>query len=268
MIIYKLTNRMTGMSYVGATTQSLPMRCSQHRKAAAQNHPYPIAQAIREHGWAAFDVGVLNHANTRLELNVMERAAIALFQTITPNGYNLTPGGPGSGKASIATRQKLSAAGKGKTPWNKGVPHTPEAKAKVSESRRGAKNWGARPILFDGNTYVCIKDAMEATGYSRAQIVRRIAAGRGRYLSASRRKPDFGRWLVGRIASAETRRKMSAARSGANHYRARAIEIDGKAYPSITDASRLSGYSYMQLKTRLADGRAKYLTASRYVHND
>jgi hypothetical protein len=61
---------------------------------------------------------------------------------------------------------------------------------------------------------------------------------------------------------------MSEARSGAKHYRARAVEVDGIAYPSITDAAKGSGYSYMQMKTRLKDGRATYLTQSRYVRNE
>src|SRR3990167_4055032 len=256
---------MTGMSYIGVTTQTVASRCVQHRKVAGYGTPYPLSQAIRDYGWKAFDVTELGRASSKQELAEMERSAIALYKTLAPHGYNLTPGGPGTGSPSLATREKLRQAGLGRPAWNKGIPHTPEARAKVAASRTGGKNWGARPLSFDGKTYACIKDACQATGLSRHQICRRIKLGFGQFLTESRRGPDFAKWNTGRKASPETRRKMSEARPGAKHYHPPAILIDGVAYPSITDAARDSDYSYMQLKTRLKDGRATYLTTSRYI---
>lgn len=61
-----------------------------------------------------------------------EQYYIKLFKTLWPNGYNLTEGGDG-GIPSEETRRKMSLARKGKTPYNKGKPHSDETKKKISE---------------------------------------------------------------------------------------------------------------------------------------
>ena len=66
------------------------------------------------------------------EMNSDEQYYIKLFKTLWPNGYNLTEGGDG-GIPSEETRRKMSLARKGKTPYNKGKPHSDETKKKISE---------------------------------------------------------------------------------------------------------------------------------------
>ena len=59
-----------------------------------------------------------------------------------PNGYNLTDGGDGGRglSPSAETRQKLSAALKGRPAHNKGVKHTAEARAKMSAAQKAIGN--------------------------------------------------------------------------------------------------------------------------------
>lgn len=58
---------------------------------------------------------------------------------------NLTDGGEGdSGRiCSLKHRQKIGVANRGKSAWNKGVPHTKEQKQKLSENsaRKGLPAW-------------------------------------------------------------------------------------------------------------------------------
>lgn len=257
MVIYRLTCRITGKRYIGATRQALHLRLAGHRnasRAGGMKGMNLIAEAIRVHGWDAFDVEVLAHARSFPELMEMEKAAIILHRTMHPTGYNQLAGGGGWLDRPRAT---------GRPAWNKGVPHTDEAKALMSASHAGAKNFRARAVSCDGVIFQTLTACRLAHGWSHAQAYRRIQRGKIAYLEPGR-PGNYGR-PEGGTASLEARQKMSEARSGAKHYRARSIEVDGVVYPSIKDAEGVSGYSRMQLKTRLKDGRARYLTASRYI---
>ena len=82
-----------------------------------------------------------------------EQYYIKLFKTLYPNGYNLTEGGDGwSGgpceetrrklseihkNISDETRRKMSLAGKGRTPYNKGKHLSEEQKRKIGEGNKG-----------------------------------------------------------------------------------------------------------------------------------
>ena len=257
MIIYRLFCRVTGKNYIGATRQRLATRLAGHRHTARQTGMKGmqlLARAIREHGWESFDVFTLARANSIEELMEMEHAAVLRWGTLHPDGYNQLGGGGGWLDRPTQT---------GRPAWNKGVPAKEETKALLSSLRTGGKNPRTRAVEYQGIQFPSLKSCREATGLSYQQAYRRIHLGLMTYLT-----PGVPGHYVGNRhkPSPEARRKMSEAHSGAKHYRARAILIDGVAYPSITDAARDSDYSYMQLKTRLKDGRATYLTTSRYIH--
>lgn len=211
-----------------------------------------IAKAIREHGWDAFEVMELNRAKTYAELMEMEKAAIVLYQTVTPNGYNILPGGGGLNSPFVKSHPA----------WNKGVPHTVEARKKMSMATRGEKNFRARSIRIYGVEYPTMNDACSALGLSRAQLYRRIAVGVADYVTAGR-PGSYGRTTYS--ASMETRAKMSAARKGAKNWNARQVEYDGQVYPSIEDACQATGLTRQQFKGRLKNGAARYLTTARFI---
>ena len=124
MIVYKITNMITGMSYVGQTVQTLRERWVEHtshaKTGATQSY---IARAIRKYGPKAFVVEVLNVCLSHESLDSVEMFYIKYFNTKVPNGYNLADGGGGvsgwkNGKGYVPTeetRKKLSEAGKGNT---------------------------------------------------------------------------------------------------------------------------------------------------------
>ncbi len=211
MTVYKITNTMTGMSYIGATTRTLAQRMGDHRSQAKQGLSHPLAEAIRTYGWAAFTVTILATFGTTVELYAAEKAAIEASGTMTPAGYNRASGGLGtpdclhaeSTRAKIAARalgrpghsawnkgmamsdefrEKVSRGLKGHETWNKGIPATEAHRAALRASHAGKVNPAARTVEFDGTTYPSIRAAAVALNLTRDQARQRLRNGRARYL--------------------------------------------------------------------------------------
>lgn len=93
-LIYMLTNRVTGMRYVGQTIQPANVRLREHAKAARCGSKTRIAEAIREFGIDSFELTVLESgiADSR-DLNYAEARNIVECRTYWPDGYNMTFGG-------------------------------------------------------------------------------------------------------------------------------------------------------------------------------
>ena len=113
-IVYKITNKLNGMPYVGKTTRSLEVRFKEHAKADSY-----IGKAIRKYGEENFSREVIEECETPEELNEREIFWIAYFNCKQPHGYKIANGGEGASGV------------------NEGVPKTLEQCAKVSEAKRG-----------------------------------------------------------------------------------------------------------------------------------
>jgi len=182
MNVYKMTNKVNGMSYVGATIRPIPKRMADHVNAARRGRTTLIAQAIREFGIASFVIQVLQTVDSGSydDLMAAEIQAIREHGTLEPVGYNRTSGGLGTPdcRALESTKLKIGATSKGRIPsaetrakrslavkgkpqgprphmqgkpaWNRGVPHTEGTRKKISESHLGGKNWRAKRIVFSG----------------------------------------------------------------------------------------------------------------------
>jgi len=88
-VIYKATNKKTGMSYIGFTKRTATDRFQEH---IIEGHG--LHNAISEHGPDCFELEVLEESEDWLHLvSVREPYYIAKFNTLTPNGYNRTKGG-------------------------------------------------------------------------------------------------------------------------------------------------------------------------------
>lgn len=92
-LIYKITNDINDLVYIGLTTRTMEIRWAEHKKYAGTNNS-AIDNAI-------FDLGV-NHFKCELiqdnipndELHQTERDWVTYYDSYN-NGYNLTPGGNG-----------------------------------------------------------------------------------------------------------------------------------------------------------------------------
>src|ERR1035437_2744024 len=112
MIIYKITNKFNGKIYIGQTIRTLEQRWSKH-KSDSRTRNYPIYLAIRKYGSEVFTVETLCTCDTQEELDKMEIYHISLYNTVSPNGYNLELGSNGKGKQTPETCLRISNSKKG-----------------------------------------------------------------------------------------------------------------------------------------------------------
>lgn len=131
MIVYKATNIVTGKSYIGITQYTLEHRRKTHEGNRNQRD-YIFYKSMRKHGTDVWEWEVIDTADTWKELNQLEKKYIKEFNTLSPNGYNLTEGGDG-GKGQVWTEEMR----KQQSERLMGHQHTEETKQKMSRTRKG-----------------------------------------------------------------------------------------------------------------------------------
>lgn len=90
-IIYKITNKVNGKSYIGQTRYTIEFRWKQHQHKKDNTY---FHNAIRKYGIENFTIEVLEECDIK-DLSSREIFYIAKFDTFA-NGYNLTIGGDGN----------------------------------------------------------------------------------------------------------------------------------------------------------------------------
>ena len=92
--IYIIRNSENDKVYIGQTIRSVTDRLRQHKKLCRSNQNQLIYKAIRKYGADKFFVEELESGiETQKELNEKEAEYIKRFNSLAPNGYNLSPGG-------------------------------------------------------------------------------------------------------------------------------------------------------------------------------
>lgn len=111
MIVYIATNKMNGKQYIGYTTLLLDNRIKNHiRKAfykAGKHYNYFFQRALRKYSNDAFIWEILYTCKNKSECCTKEIEYIKKYNSIAPNGYNLTHGGEGGIQSDI-TKLKIS----------------------------------------------------------------------------------------------------------------------------------------------------------------
>ncbi len=137
-IIYKVTNKINGKSYIGFTTKTLIQRKCQHKKYCNKKKR-KFYDAIKSYGWDNFEWEIIYESQDIQHcLTIMEPYFIREYNTFL-NGYNMTMGGEGTigskfnnRKLSEETKKKISI---GKT----GKSLTDEHKLNISKGAKGIK---------------------------------------------------------------------------------------------------------------------------------
>jgi len=95
-IIYKITNKKNGKSYIGKTEYSLEHRWNRHLSSARNGSKFRFHSAIRKYGKDCWDLSVIETYQTEDEnfINEKETHFIKLFESDI-KGYNATSGGTG-----------------------------------------------------------------------------------------------------------------------------------------------------------------------------
>jgi group I intron endonuclease len=111
MIVYVAINKINNKKYIGYTTGSLNDRIKNHvRKANNKNqksYNYFFQRAIRKYSIDNFTWEILHVCKNKSECCQKEIEYIKMYNSICPNGYNLTFGGDG-GIQSDLTKKKIS----------------------------------------------------------------------------------------------------------------------------------------------------------------
>ena len=108
-ILYRLTFP-NGKFYIGITTESLSRRVQRHINYARANKPYALSAAIRKYGEKSFIAEHIASAISKDDLAHIEKIAIEQYNSMCPNGYNMTGGGEGTYRVapSEEKRKKIS----------------------------------------------------------------------------------------------------------------------------------------------------------------
>ena len=138
--IYRWTHKASGMSYIGQTTD-IKRRIKDHGKY--YGHCRYLHNAIKAHGIEAFEIDIICEVPDEL-LNTLEICYIKVLNTLSPTGYNLREGG-NEGKPSNEVRTAISERMTGNLHGlgnqnRLGIPHTPEAKQRISISGKGRQH--------------------------------------------------------------------------------------------------------------------------------
>ena len=171
--VYKITNNISGKSYVGLSVDIF-RRWKQHSNTwEAKKRWSAIKAAISKYGIENFTFTVIEECSKE-KLSEREIHWIKELNTLAPNGYNRTAGGDtgitketavkiakvrkerGTNKTSDETKAKLSAIGKGR-------PQSEEHVKARAKSRQ-------RPCVINDVEFACVEDAVSFIGRSHSMI--------------------------------------------------------------------------------------------------
>lgn len=118
MLIYKITNNINNRVYIGQTTKTLEERKNNYyNEYKWSKNPRIIIQAMRKYGFSNFNFEIIeDNIKTQQDLDKQERYYImeVYHSLVEENGYNVECGGNSNGKHTLATKQKIGMAQKGK----------------------------------------------------------------------------------------------------------------------------------------------------------
>lgn len=107
--IYCITNSINGKQYIGQTIRNIKKRWLAHiAEAKRENNPSYFHKAILKYGKLNFKISEVekicfnNKEELKKYLNILEKKYIQQYNSMRPNGYNITPGGD----TSYLTRQR------------------------------------------------------------------------------------------------------------------------------------------------------------------
>ena len=108
--IYKITCIPNGKLYIGQTTQGTNKRWKQHVRGDNVRTSH-ISAAIKKYNKQNFKVEVIHVTSMIHELDDLEKYYISYYKSLTPNGYNICPGG-------VSFRDHYSTCKKQIIVWN------------------------------------------------------------------------------------------------------------------------------------------------------
>lgn len=143
--IYLIRNKINGKCYCGQSVD-LQGRIATHKRADSEQ---VVHKAIRKHGVENFEFNVLLYCDKDM-LNHFEIECIKLYNSLKPNGYNMTNGGSMDEEELLKIKHKRES-GEIVVKDKKGINLSKESRKKMSISNTGENN-------------VCSKEIEDITG--------------------------------------------------------------------------------------------------------
>lgn len=142
--VYKIHNIETNMDYIGWSGDPINRIFNQHERTDSY-----IGNALRVYGWDTFDVSILHLVKTKKEACKLEIKEIAKYNSVAPNGYNLTPGGdnPPNQTGHYHTEKQKAKWRSGERKGDKNNSRLPGVGVKISKTKQGKK----RPDIAEKN---------------------------------------------------------------------------------------------------------------------
>ena len=175
MIIYKITNKVNGKIYIGQTIKMLEERWIGHCKNKRGKLLY---RAIKKYKKESFTKEELFQCDSKEELNNLEQICISYYESLVPNGYNISIGGNApmvNRKHTKKTKQQISITMKSKDVSHlhseesmnkrveafkrngklKGIARTEKVKRKISLANSGKNHGMFNKRGFDCPNFKC-----------------------------------------------------------------------------------------------------------------
>ena len=245
--LYKITNTVNGKMYIGVTKDP------KHRKWQHFNHRHPdtmsvVKYAIDKHGSENFTFEVIC-IGTKDYILDLEPKAISLYNTLSPNGYNISKGGEGGGLSSVPKRsddKPLYLTGF----W---FPNFRTAKNTTGIPRQTIRKWIAEgnagdiyhtpireinaPVYVAGFWFTTAKVASKVLGITVSAVNKRIREGfveqqGSRNFAKGDSHPHTGK-------------------TGGRCHNSKSVVIEGVEYSSQVEAVEATGYSPAKVYRRL-----------------
>ena len=115
MIIYKVTNKINNRCYIGQTIKTLKKRKQKHLCSKSDNNYFH--NALKKYGSKNFNWEIIDNCISKNELDEMEFHYIRQYNTLKPNGYNLTLGGAKGTYGWKPTNENKKNISKGNKKW-------------------------------------------------------------------------------------------------------------------------------------------------------
>lgn len=168
MIIYKIVNLVNHKVYIGQTIRGLRERWRQHVYNARHGSDYAIHAAIRKYGEDNFELEIIDTADDRDELDSKEIYWIQVYNSMSPNGYNLCSGGK-TPRMTPEIRYKLS----GENHWTRNRSFSNETLKKKHDALYRKPSGQSKPVrcVETGEVFYCAKEFEYRYGHSLTKII-------------------------------------------------------------------------------------------------
>lgn len=244
--VYKHTSP-NGKVYIGITSQKPEMRWQGGSGYSRNSHFY---NAIKKYGWNNFKHEILENNLSADDARKKEKELISAYKSNLPeHGYNNSEGGDGAVGFHLSekAKKKLSDGRKGEKNWNYGKHLTDERKKAISDRMKGENhpNYGKRGVLspnygrkLSEETKRKISNAQKGKIISEESIKKMSESKKGKSMHENTRKALISA-NIGRHQTNETKIKIGES----NSKKVFCVETKN-VYSSIKNAHELTGICY------------------------